>query len=501
MQQQIETTAWHEQARQLQIDSRAFIGGARVELQSADRFDSINPQDGSVVASLPAAGPADVGAAVASARQAFEQGVWSQLSPHQRSRTLLRLADEIEAHREELALLDSLEMGMPVSTSLPDIAVAAGIVRGFAERVGTLAEQLLPSALNTLALNLRVPHGVVAAITPWNFPLYVALAKVVPALAMGNSAVLKPSEVASLSCLRLGDLAHAAGIPAGVLNVIPGLGKDAGRLLAQHNDVDCVSFTGSTATGRLLMQYAGQSNLKALLLECGGKSPQIVLEDLGDLDAVANALVQGFVWNSGQVCVSGTRILVARELYQPLLDRMVASMETMRGGHPLVMSTQLGPLASNVQLQRIETMVDAARNSGGKVATGGSRDSDAGLCHYRPTLFTDLPHGNALMQEEVFGPVAGLLAFDSPEEALQLANDSRYGLSATLWTRDIALANRMARQVRGGPITVNAVASPGPSYAVGSSVEPAGASGFGAEGGTAGLLAYTRAKSLHFRLA
>ncbi|WP_077034402.1 aldehyde dehydrogenase [Pelomonas sp. KK5] len=501
MQNPNERTAWHEQARQLSIDTRALIGGARVELQGSARFDSVNPQDGSIIASLVSASQVDVDAAVASARQAFSQGCWSQLSPHQRSRTLLRLADQIEQHREELALLDSIEMGMPVSTSLPDIAVASGIVRGVAERVGTLSEQLLPSAPDTLALNLRVPHGVVAAITPWNFPLYVALAKVVPALAMGNSVVLKPSELASLSCLRLGDLALAAGIPAGVLNVITGLGGQTGRLLALHEDVDCLSFTGSTATGRLLMQYAGQSNLKALLLECGGKSPQIVLDGLDDLDGLARALVQGFVWNSGQVCVSGTRILVARALYQPLLDRMVGLMEAMRGGDPLQAATQLGPLASEAQLRRVGTMVEAARSRGGRIATGGAPDRDAGLCHYRPTLFTDLPHGDALMQEEVFGPVAGLLAFDTPEQALQLANDSRYGLSATLWTRDFALANRMARQVRGGPVTVNAVASPGPSYAMGSSVEPAGASGFGVEGGTAGLLAYTRAKSLHFRLA
>jgi acyl-CoA reductase-like NAD-dependent aldehyde dehydrogenase len=342
---------------------------------------------------------------------------------------------------------------------------------------------------------------VVGAITPWNFPLYVAVAKIVPALAMGNSVVLKPSELASLSSLRLGDLARAAGIPAGVLNVVPGLGTETGRLLALHMDVDCLSFTGSTATGRVLMQYAAQSNLKALLLECGGKSPQIVFDDLGDLDAVAESIVHGYVWNSGQVCVAGTRILVARRLYTPLLERMVALLDARRTGHPLDAGTQLGPLASATQLERVASMVEAARNGGGKVVAGGMRDPQMGSCHYRPTLVAEIPHSHPFMQEEIFGPVAGILPFDTPEQALQLANDCQFGLSATIWTRDFYLANRIARQVHGGPVTVNAVASPQPSFVTGSSIEPTRASGFGTEGGSAGLLAYTRAKSVLFKLA
>jgi acyl-CoA reductase-like NAD-dependent aldehyde dehydrogenase len=327
------------------------------------------------------------------------------------------------------------------------------------------------------------------------------VAKVAPALAMGNSVVLKPSEQASLSCLRLGDLAHAAGVPPGVFNVVPGLGSETGRLLALHMDVDCLSFTGSTATGRQLMQYAARSNLKALLLECGGKSPQIVFEDLGDLDAVARALVHGFVWNSGQVCVAGTRILVARGLYAALVERLIAHVASWRGGDPLDPATQLGPLAGPAQLERVEAMVDGGLRDGGKLLAGGERDPDAGLCHYRPTLFADLAPSHPLMQDEVFGPVAGVTPFDDADQALALANDCAYGLSATIWTRDIPLAYRLARLVHGGPITVNATASPGPSHVTGSSVEPTRASGFGTEGGTAGLLAYTRARSVHFRLA
>lgn len=492
---------WHRRAHELAIDARAFIDGTRVEASSCARFDSINPQDGSVVASLAAATQLDVDRAVASARRAFDDGAWSRLAALERKRVLLRVADRLEAHRDELALLDTLEMGMPIASALPDIRAAADVVRACAERVDKLSDAVLPSAADTLSLNLRVPHGVVAAITPWNFPLYVAVSKVVPALAMGNSVVLKPSEIASLSSLRLGELCIAAGLPPGVLNVLPGLGRDAGRWLALHHDVDCLSFTGSTATGRLLMQYAGQSNLKALLLECGGKSPQLVFDDLGDLDQVASQLVQGFTWNGGQVCVSGSRILVARHLYQPLLERMAALVGSQASGAPLDAKTAFGPLASDAQLQRVDAMVQAARERGGRVVAGGPGDRDAGACHYRPTLFADVPSSDPLMQEEVFGPVAGVLPFDSPADALALANATRYGLSATLWTRDFALAHRMARLVRGGPIVVNAVANPRPSFVSGSSVEPTGASGFGTEGGAAGLLAYTRAKNVTFRLA
>lgn len=491
---------WSRQAQALKIDTRAFVNGARVEALSSGRFDSVNPHDGTIVASLPSCSEVEVDLAVKAARQSFEDGAWSRISAYERGRVLLRLADEIANTIEELSLLDSLEMGMPISNGLALGPAGVAEVRNVAEWVNKIAEELLSSGPHTLSLNLRNPHGVVAAISPWNFPFLIAMGQTVSALAMGNSVVLKPSELASLSSLRIGDLAIQAGIPAGVLNVVPGLGNETGRALAMHDDVDCLSFTGSTATGRILMEYAARSNLKAVLLECGGKSPQIVFDDLSDLDALAQNLVQGFVWNSGQVCVAGTRILVTRRLYEPLAERMAKIVGSLGSGAPLDPTTQLGPLASKAQFERVDRLVQGAKIGGGRLLAGGESDTAAGQCHFRPTLFADLAPDHPLMQEEVFGPVAGLLPFDGVDQALALANDTRYGLSATLWTNDFRLANGLVRRLHGGPITVNAVPVAKPSYVLGASVEPVGASGFGAIGGVAGLHAYTRARNVTFNL-
>ncbi|OYT94440.1 MAG: aldehyde dehydrogenase PuuC, partial [Pseudomonas sp. PGPPP3] len=313
---------WQQAAAALRADTRPVIGGCRVEPLATETFQSVHPHDGRVVATYPACGLSEIDSAVAAARKAFEAGAWAGLAPAERTRVLHRLSDLLRTHGDELALMDALEMGMPITQALGDIDEAVDGLRAQAQLASQLTDLVLPSAPHTLALNLRIPHGVVGAVTPWNFPLYVALSKVVPALVMGNSLVLKPSELASLSCLRLAELAVEAGLPPGVFNVVPGRGLPAGQALARHMDVDCLTFTGSTATGLQLLQDAGRSNLKVTLLECGGKSPQLVFDDLGDMDALADALVQGFAWNSGQVCVSGTRILVAQHLF----DRLAAAL-------------------------------------------------------------------------------------------------------------------------------------------------------------------------------
>jgi acyl-CoA reductase-like NAD-dependent aldehyde dehydrogenase len=490
-------TDWRTRTAALHKDSRPAIGGERVSALATANFETRHPHDDTQVATLPDCAEPDVDRAVAAARQAFESRAWSGLAPAERAERLCALADQVQAHADELALLDSLEMGMPIAQGSADLRDAAAGVRAAAHLAESIDERLLPSAPSTQALARRTPHGVVGAISPWNFPVYVALDKVVSALAMGNTVVLKPSEVASLGCLRLADLACDAGLPPGVLNVVPGRGETAGRALALHKDVDALSFTGSTATGQRLMAYAGQSNLKALMLECGGKSPQLVFDDLGDLDALAEALVQGFTWNSGQVCVAGTRILVVRPLLEPLWERLAQRVEALATGDPLEEDTRLGPLANRTQAERVRGWLDYARRDALRSVSGRADD---GFCHVAPTLLRDLPHSHPLMQEEIFGPVAGVVPFDDETEALRLANDSRYGLSATVWTRDTAQARRLALRLQAGSVQVNATVSPSPSNVTGLGAEPVKMSGFGPEGGVGGLLAYTRLRSVVFNL-
>jgi len=490
-------TDWHARAAALHKDPRPAIDGERVSAWAATTFDTRHPHDQTPVATLPDCGDADVDRAVASARHAFESRAWSGLAPAERAERLCALADRVEAHADELALLDSLEMGMPIALGCADLRDAVAGVRATARLAETLDERLLPSAPGTQALARRMPHGVVGAITPWNFPVYVALHKVVCALVMGNTVVLKPSEVAPLGCLRLADLARDAGLPPGVLNVVPGRGETAGRALALHRDVDALSFTGSTATGQRLMAFAGESNLKALMLECGGKSPQLVFDDLGDLDGLADALVQGFTWNSGQVCVAGTRILVARALLEPLWERLAQRVEALATGDPLDEVTTLGPLANRTQAERVLGWLDRARRDGLRSVSGRAAH---GPCHVAPTVLRDMPNSHPLMQEEIFGPVAGMVAFDDEAQALELANHSRYGLQATVWTRDLARAQRLSRRIRAGTVIVHTVARPSPGHVSGAGAEPVKMSGFGAEGGRAGLLAYSRLRHLQFNL-
>ncbi len=488
---------WTARAAALTPDVRPFVDGQRMAPLSRETFVERNPQDGHAVAALPDASDEDVDRAVRAARRAFDGGGWSGRSPLERAEVLLRLAGLVETHAQELALHDSLEMGMPVAQGVPDMALAAQEIRDVAAACHRLEAVQLPGPASVIALNRRVPHGVVAAITPWNFPVYVALGKIVPALAAGNAVVLKPSEVASLGCLRLGDLAAQAGVPPGVLNIITGRGTVAGAALAAHPDVDCLTFTGSTATGQRIMALAARSNLKALMLECGGKSPQVVLDDLGDPEGLAQALVNGFTWNSGQVCVAGTRILVHRPLLERLWPLLAAQVSALQTGDPLDENTTLGPLASMAQHARVAHWVALAGQAGFVSARGRTGE---GLCHMAPLLLRDVPSAHPLMQEEIFGPVAGICAFDDEQEAVRLANDTRYGLSATVWSSCARTGQRVAHRLRAGSVTVHTRVHPDPAHIPGRSAEPVGLSGFGPEGGLPGLLAYTRQHHLTLHL-
>jgi acyl-CoA reductase-like NAD-dependent aldehyde dehydrogenase/DNA-binding CsgD family transcriptional regulator len=485
--------SWARRASALSIDARPFIDGSRVDPGTADTFDCTNPHTGRVLAQVPCCAQADIDQAVAAARRSLTTasmpGSWADRSV--RAAALLRLADAVQAHGEELALLDSLCMGMPISPALADVAEAAGTLRQAVEALPALDDEALPARPGATAINRRMPHGVVGLVTPWNFPLFAALAKLGPALAAGNAVVLKPSELAPLSALRLADLAARCGMPCGVLNVVPGLGAQAGQALAAHSGVDALSFTGSTRTGQQIMQAAGRSNLKALMLECGGKSPQIVFDDFGDLPALADGLVRGFTWNSGQVCVAGSRILVRRELHDPLAGLLEERMLALHTGDPLDPATALGPLAGRAQWRKVRGHVRDAL-AGGARSLGAFNDDEAGACHFRPLVIGQVDVRSAIVQEEVFGPVATLEAFDTPEEAVALANATDYGLAATAWVEDDALAGRLAHALRAGIVTLMHTADPAPAGARGVSVEPVGLSGFGPEGGRAGLLAYTR---------
>jgi acyl-CoA reductase-like NAD-dependent aldehyde dehydrogenase len=490
---------WQDKAASLHLDGRPFVDGQRVEALTDETFEVVNPQTGQRLATLPACGSADVDRAVASARRAFSSGSWSDLAPYERSQILRRYGELIVKHGEELGLLDALQMGAPISSVVCNMQMGDEIAREVAALSDKLHDQALLSAPTALALNVHQPQGVVAAISPWNAPVHVALMKALPALSVGNTVVLKPSELAPLACLRLAELALQAGVPAGVFNVLPGLGPQAGRALALHMDVDFLSFTGSTTTGLQLMQCAGQSNMKGLVLECGGKSAQLVFDDVGDIDALADALVQSFTLNSGQVCSAHSRILVADALYDRLLPLLAARVQATTTGHPLDPATTLGPLASASQHARVTHLLGQARSTDRLVASGQACGGSPYVL--APQLYESTDDRSPLMQEEIFGPVASVMRFSGEAQALALANGTRYGLAGTVWTRDFMQARRVLRRLRAGFVVANAVARPASAWSYYMTGEPVGMSGFGAAAGAAGLLVYTRVRQHLYQLA
>ncbi len=489
---------WTSKAQEISFDVRPWINGRRIEASATEHFATFNPANGMRLADLPACGTTEINAAVSAARAAFERGVWANLSPRARARILMNFADAIERNADELALLDTLEMGMPISSSAPDMRAAADAVRVAAEASDKLLDQVIPNAPSTLLLNVREPVGVVGAITPWNFPAYIGITKIAPALAVGNSVVLKPSEIASLSCLRLGELAAEAGIPDGVLNIVPGLGAGAGAVLASHMDVDLITFTGSTATGKRLIELSGQSNMKRLILECGGKSPQIVFEDIDDLDAVADAVVGSITFNSGQVCVAGSRLIVQRSIHDGLVERVIERARQIEAGDPLDEATGYGPLASKEQHARVRRYCEAGQAEGAITALHGDHSVRAAGCYWMPTVFTDVRSEMRIAQEEIFGPVLAVFAFDDEADAIRQANSTIYGLAANVWTRDLGRTLRLARAVRAGSVTIAGKAGATALDATAGAFEPHGQSGLGVEGGLDGMRAMTRLKSVSF---
>jgi acyl-CoA reductase-like NAD-dependent aldehyde dehydrogenase len=389
-------------------------------------------------------------------------------------------------------------MGKPIGQLMGSAARAAGCVRFYAEAIDKIDGEVHASDKNDLVLQRRVPRGVVGAITPWNFPVYVALFKIAPALAAGNCCVIKPSEWSSRSAIRLAQLAMEAGLPAGVLNVVPGVGETVGRALGLHDDVDMISFTGSTVVGKLMLQYAGQSNMKVVMTECGGKSPQIVFADGIDLDVAAASIASFLVTNAGQICTVGSRLLVQRSAEAALIEKIQARLQKIVMGDALDPNTTFGPLVSAKQHARVLRYIENARVDGAQLVMGGRAAlSHSGGYFVEPTLFRNVAPQSAIAQEEVFGPVLSVIAFDDEDEAVRIANDTIYGLAAYVWTANLTTGMRMAKRLRSS-VRIHSAAPTGEGAGYAATNEPARQSGIGAEGGMTGMEAYQRRQRVWF---
>ena len=451
---------WHARAQALKLPSQVLIDGKFGSAQSGKTYEVVSPSTGRVVAKLPDCAVADVDRAVAAARRSFESGVWSNLAPRDRKKHLKKLAELIESHRDELALLDSITMGMPISIAAGYcVQWAINCFEWYGEAIDKLYDEIAPTDRGVFASITREPVGVVAAVLPWNWPTGLLGWKVPPALATGNSVVLKPDEQTSLSALRIAELALEAGIPPGVFNVVTG-GPAVGEAIGRHMDIDVVGFTGSTEVGKLFLRYSSESNMKPVWTECGGKSPNIVFADAPNLAEAAQESALAIFLNTGQICAAGSRLIVEESVKDQVLEIVSAVGKSLKQSDPLKADTMLGPIAKASQLERVLSYISIGREEGAQLRLGGLRANEAsGGFYVEPTVFDRVDNSMRIAQEEIFGPVLSTITFKTPEEAVALANQTTYGLASAIWTRDLSKAHKVSRAIRAGSVAVNCYAA------------------------------------------
>lgn len=443
-------------AGRLSLPVKAYINGQFVAALSAKTMPTINPATGEKIAQISACDSADVDLAVANAKKTFETGVWARMHPTKRKKIMLNFASLIGKNSRELAVMESLESGKPIrECELVDVPETIHCIEWHAEAADKMYDQLSPSGTDAVGLIVREPMGVVACVLPWNFPLMMVAWKIGPALATGNSVVVKPAEQTSMTTLRLAEIAVEAGIPAGVMNVLPGYGHEAGQALGLHDDVRMVSFTGSTEIGRKFLEFSAQSNLKKIVLECGGKNPSVVLSDADNLDSASQQIVYAALWNMGQNCTANSRVIVHKDVKAELTAKILKAIDSWQTGNPLDPANALGAIISQEQYDKICNYIAIGKAEGARVLTGGEPILiDEGL-FIAPTLFDDVTPDMTIARDEIFGPVFAIITADSNEHALEIANDTCYGLQASLYTANGKNAQRYARKLQAGTVSIN----------------------------------------------
>lgn len=446
---------WQARAEKFKPEARMFINGTFIDAASGKTFDDVSPVSGKVIAKVAAGDTEDINRAVAAAKKTFDSGVWREINPRDKKAVMLRWADLIREHQEELALLETMDVGKPISDSMNvDVMGAARTIQWYGEAIDKTYDEIAPAPRNALAMITREPLGVIGAVVPWNYPMIISSWKIAPALAMGNSVVLKPAEQSSLSALLIAQLGIEAGLPAGVFNVVTGLGPEAGQALARNMDVAKLAFTGSGPTGRKMLQYAAESNMKQVALELGGKSPQVVLDDVHNLDACASTIAWGIFYNAGQTCNAGSRIIVqGQKIKEELHSKIKSFLNDFKVGDPLDPETQMGPIVSTQQCERVTSYFDLVGKDGEEFVFGGQKPSGDTLV--QPTLINKVKNESRLGQEEIFGPVIVSIDANDEADALAKANGTEYGLAASVWSGNISRAHNFARKLRAGTVWVN----------------------------------------------